>query len=429
MSAPTPRLLILDDRKKDVESLLRQAAIQDQFGKKEKAIYCEGTSGPQLKQLANASIVVARTLEDAKLLSSQQKFDFIISDLLLFKPDNVDAFAEDNYFPKLPLDDRREQIAKPSGLRFIDYLRSAKAADTTATPPNVPIIAMTFFWRHTRFQVHYINEILSVPGPPIGYLPKYYWVEDENISAQGNAALKALLELLTTPNERLNKKLIPLLFDSIALDLRLNQNRFDLRDALDDLRRSYNVSCRSFVEMELLFEFSEIKKPGPDEDKFAYIMNKLKEGRAGNSNIRVAFRNVPSITERASRLDDDHSERKLGSHYVDSLVKLKGTQPKDPDVRKFALCWTLASYTFPLAKYPHCLSREQLAKLLTNCLGYEVSKEDVRSDIHTIRAKLQSELPDQIRGFVSAEEHLIVTERKKGGHYLNGTYSESWKSG
>jgi hypothetical protein len=422
------RLLILEDRKKDAESLMARKPIRDQF-------LTDGSSPiylPNLESLTStttefASVVVAQTLEVGLRIIQRETFDLVISDLLLFDPTLVNAIDEDDYFRFLPIEDRRREITKPSGLRFLEELRS-RGVGTAGTGPDVPIIAMTFFWRHPRFQALYIKQIRSVRKPAIGYLPKYYWVGNSSILDKGDEALRVLIKVLKTRDDELNRELLPMFFDALALDLFVFKNRFDLHDALHILRTSYDDSCRSIVEFELIFRLGNIQKPEDSSDIFKYVMEKLKDGATDGVAIELKFHNVPTATEVVGARN--RKERKLIHPDKGDLLTMhsrgeKANEEKAAKIRTFGICWALALYTYPLAQGPHCLSLEALADLLSAHLGEGITKGTIKSDINRIRNELQRMLPAAIKEFVSAENHLIVTEGKDG-YYLNGTYDEHW---
>src|ERR1700751_5653046 len=112
------RLLVLDDRRKDVEAFLQRAPIQEIFKPKDRTSFV--TRSDEVEAIDdNHNVIVARTLAAGLRLIETKRFDLIVSDLLLFDPDVVDKIVKDDYFPSLPLEQRRVQIASPSGLHFM----------------------------------------------------------------------------------------------------------------------------------------------------------------------------------------------------------------------------------------------------------------------------------------------------------------------
>jgi hypothetical protein len=449
------RLLILDDRRKDVELLLTHRPITENFqvgGSKMNPIYLRdiATLDREEANVKKAQVVVAETLLVGLEVIKRQRFDFIISDLLLFNPEQVNApttrkkskknkltpgtldfeditaFAEPDYFGGLPLEDqdqwggRRTQIVRPHGLRFIRELRIGERGQN-GTRRDVPIIAMTFFWRHPRFDALYLKQIKEIDGAPVGYLPKYYWVGNKRIQDKGDDALRVLIQTLDTQldNYDLNRRLVPMVFDAVALDLFVYKNRFDLHDALGALRESYHTSCRSMLDFKLHFKMRNIPEPRDSPDPFIDIMERLNEVDVREINISVKFENVPRATERAGII----KERKLDSHEQEWLT-LKGQTDKR-NIRKFGICLALALYTYPLAYDPHCLNTNELAQLLTKGLKEKVNERTVIAEINSIRDDLQAKLPAEVKDFVSTKNHLIVSHGKTG-YYLNGSYHIDW---
>ena len=261
----------------------------------------------------------------------------------------------------------------------------------------------------------------AIPGAPIGYLPKYYWVGNTRIRDKGDGALRLLVKLLgQDAPDSLNRELVPMLFDAVALDLYIYKNRFDLHDAIGALRESYHTSCRAILDFTLIFDLGELPAPKAQSgDPFKDVTDKLAEVDLKKTKISIKFDNLPKATEREVGA---LKERKLVSHDVEWL---RITGPKDDrNIRKFVICLALALYTYPLAYEPHCLKTHELADLLTKALKpkEKIKPDSIIKDINSIRDNLQKALPAEIREFVSAKNHLIVSHGHDG-YYLNGSYT------
>jgi hypothetical protein len=452
----TRRLLILDDRRKDVDLLTKRPPIREYFHSGDvEPVFVRTVEALKRDETAikKATIVVAETMVVAVEIIKQQSFDFVISDLLLFDPDKVnapfeqkkekkprknatvnadadnvdavDALSAPDYFAGLPLEDqgewsgRRTQITRPAGVTFLSQLRLEDRPSGTSR--NVPVVAMTFFWRHPRFDALYVEQLRQIPGAPIGYLPKYYWVGNTRIGDKGDKALKLLIKLLGPgADNSVNEELVPMLFDAVALDLFVYKNRFDLHDAMGALRESYHTSCRAILDFTFIFHLGDIPVPRPhSRDPFTEIMDRLVND-VDVKKIKIAFKfdNLPKATESEV---GTVKERKLNSKDFE-LLRIAG--PKDDrNIRKFVICLALALYTYPLAYEPHCLNTQELADLLTKALKLKekIDRHSIATDINSIRDNLQKALPAEIREFVSAKNHLIVSHGHDG-YYLNGSY-------
>lgn len=449
------RLLIVDDRRKDVELLTKRPPIRKNFGSDVEPVFVRTVEGLKSDETAikKATIVVAETILVAAELIKRQSFDFVISDLLLFDPDKVnapfeqkkerkpkrnatvnidedsgdavDAFSAPDYFAGLPLEDegewsgRRTQITRPAGVTFLRQLRLEDRP--SGTRRNVPVVAMTFFWRHPRFDALYIEQLSQIPGAPIGYLPKYYWVGNTRIGDKGDDALELLIKLLgSNADDSVNAQLVPMLFDAVALDLFVYKNRFDLHDAMGALRESYHTSCRAILDFTFIFHLGDIPVPRLGSgDPFKEIMDKLVDD-VDVKKIKIAFKfdNLPKATESEV---GTIKGRKLNSKEFEWL-RIAGRKD-ERNIRKFVICLALALYTYPLAYEPHCLKAQELADMLTKALKLkeEIDRHSIVTDINSIRDNLQNALPAEIREFVSAKHHLIVSNGHDG-YYLNGSY-------
>src|SRR5262245_30301870 len=121
------RLLILEDRVSDAEFLLQREPIRDEFLRGTPTAEAEYVAGVEAfsrdeARVQESSVVIAQTLDAGKEIVKSQKFDLVISDLLLFDPKIVNDIKKEDYFPDLPLEDRFSQITRPDGFRFIEEL-------------------------------------------------------------------------------------------------------------------------------------------------------------------------------------------------------------------------------------------------------------------------------------------------------------------
>jgi len=439
-----PRLLLLEDRKRDADELIKQNAIQKHFVNAQGALVRLDVRAlsdlDQKDKLAKATVVVAETLNVALELIKRQSFSFVISDLMLFNPDAVNSIDEPDYFDKLPLEDhdgwpgRFTQIITPSGLRFIKALRE-ETRDSSGTRQDVPIVAMTFFWRHPRFHKFYLAELKGIKPPTVAFLPKYYWDRDDTIRDKGSDALALLIAQLDKFRNvagDMTEAFVDVVFDAVAFRLFVHQNKFDLREALNALHQSYHRSCRSVVDFSFSFNLRMMTKPAEPANTFPYVMGKLRDG--SEAAISAIFDDVPSFGQHRTA-EGEKRERNLASHEIKDFIKVT-SQERDANVRRFAICLALALYTYPLAGHPHCLKFEDLARLVAkdewaNAGDDEDKKrklrDKIKTDIREIRTRLQPHnLPDQVADFISPKHHLIVVV-KDHGVYLNGSYKVDWK--
>jgi hypothetical protein len=432
------RLLVLEDRMKDAESLCNLPPIQDNFPGVKKFLKSVDQI-PQDTEFDNYSIIVAQTLTVAMELLKRHRFEFVITDLMLFDPDRVDGIAEVDYFPSLKKGEPngfptlRAQIIHPSGLSFLKILRNTNRPN--GTPQFVPAIAMTFFWQHPRFDKFYVEQIKKIDGEPIGYLPKYYWEDSEIVRQKGNDTLGALISLLQGRDKTgIRRKLIPLLCDAVVLDLIIEENRRNVRKTLDEITNSFHTACRTVVDFILVFKLGGVLESDYDAkpDSFYEIVSAVKEAiqnarhRGVTVGISVAAR-FPKARDKEARQDRRHDKEILSFRRREGAAAQKAGDlqniseaASNANLQKFAVCLALAMYTYPLANSPHCLTYEDLVQLL-RLVGLPTTEDALRLDMLEIRKRLQSALPDDIRDFVSAKKDLLVGDGHNG-IYLNGTY-------
>ena len=236
--------------------------------------------------LAGAKVVVVSDTESALALLRRAKFDLVISDLFLFRnADELWAKYGNKYDEHVAFDEEvLPQIMNPNGLGFVERQRTSSGG---VTPASVPIIVMTFFWNHPRFE-QYKDRLGNLKLAPLAYLPKYYKfnVKGKPIYApptrllgeKADYALTLLLELMLPENPTVEvRRFVPFSFDYVATLLHVNGLEPRLHDGFDRLRSSLDRLCHAFVNASLEFDLSKACDPPPPgvTNEFEYIAQKI----------------------------------------------------------------------------------------------------------------------------------------------------------
>src|SRR6266404_1714880 len=356
--------------------------------------------------LNKASVVIVQRIEDALEVVRQARFDLVISDLFLFDPKLTNADPRPQSLSDFPLFERCEQIKRPSGLRFIHEIRDRKS--DSATSPDVPVVVMTLFWTHPRFN-RYIDEIRSYK-PAVGYLPKYFKTDNKSMKEEvGDPTLELLIDLLRDKSA-LTERLVPVLFRVLGLELFAHSSRLKSHKALYQLHESQNDFVRSIIDFTLIFEVMGLAKPADTADEFDHIV-------AGILNDSV----TGEVTFRFHVYNPDTWEPHLPSpsgtlfrfppRRTSQLVSAK---------RQFIVLLALAVYTYPLAEHPHAITIGEIIDIMTK-FGLSVSEDDIRQDMYNLRRSLQKSLPRELFKLASAKNHILVSDGHSG-YYLNGEH-------
>jgi hypothetical protein len=450
MKSSVKKLLILEDSIEDVVSLIRCEPIRKRFvslynypinslpvfsgpakakrgtkqntGKEDPLDFLEKTGVIMLSDvkstsstliddiISKASIIVVQKLDDAIHLARNFKFDLIITDLFLFDPDFTNGPTHPKSLSGFPLEERCGQINSPSGLQFISDLRHAES--TYHTPRDIPAIVMTFFWTHPRFE-RYIRKLDSF-DPVVGYLPKYFKVENKRLRDEtGDSSFEILIDLMLQKSE-FTKRLVPLLFRGLSSELLLHDRKLKSHKALSDLYNSQHDFLRSIIDFTLSFELRGLSEPKNEMGEFQHIVANILNGSI-TAEVNYQFQVYNPETR------EYHLPPPSGT-----LLKLSGKEKRTQETAKkqFIILLALALYSYPLADQPHTFTNKDLASLMSK-FDLRMEERDIVQSIHHLRRELQTALPREIFDFASVKNHILVSHGQSG-YYLNAQYRISY---